>query len=63
MFVWYLTMHLYARLIAVRNHQDLNTYEENRFLDYVRSNNYPGPAPVEEYLRSLGDVKDQAGTE
>lgn len=63
MFVWYLTMHLYARMIAIRNHQDLNSFEENRFLDYVRSNNYPVPAPVQEYLKSIGDMRDMAGTE
>jgi hypothetical protein len=33
MFVWYLVNHFYARMIAIRNHQDLNTYEEQRFLD------------------------------
>jgi hypothetical protein len=63
MFVWYLTMHLYARMIAIINHEDLNTFEEVRFLDYVRGNSYPVPAPIQEYLRSIGNARDLGGTE
>ncbi|PNF29091.1 hypothetical protein B7P43_G12610 [Cryptotermes secundus] len=63
MFVWYLTMNLYAHLLAIRNHQDLNSYKEIRFLDYLRSNNYPVSAPMEECLRSIGDVRDLAGAD
>lgn len=56
-------IHLYGRLIPIRNHQDLNRYEEQRQLDYVRSSNYPVPARIEEYFRSLGDTEDDAGTD
>lgn len=56
-------IHLYGRLIAIRNHQDLNSSQEQRRLDYVRSRNYPVPAWVEDYFRSLGDTEDNAGTD
>lgn len=41
----------------------MNTFEEVRFLDYVRGNSYPVPAPIEEYLISIGNVRDLGGTD
>ncbi|PNF26714.1 hypothetical protein B7P43_G03387 [Cryptotermes secundus] len=63
MFVLYCVQHLYGRSITVRTHQDLNSYPEMRFLDYIRSDNYPVPAPIEEFLRCIGNVKDQTGVD
>jgi hypothetical protein len=62
MFVWYSVQHAYARCIAIKLHSGENTYEEEVFLNYLRSENYPVPTPIEEYLRSIGDTKDKAGT-
>ncbi|UXD80020.1 hypothetical protein [Myrmica rubra virus 5] len=62
MYLWYSSQHLYARLIAIKATQGEATYKEEKFLDYVKSENYPIHLPIDEYLRSIGDITDSAGT-
>jgi hypothetical protein len=62
-FVWYITEIFYGRCIAIRAHRGEVEYIDEQFRDYVRSDNYPVPVPIEEYLRSIGSVADKAGTE
>lgn len=62
MYLWYNSQHLFARMIAIKATQGETSYEEEKFLDYVKGENYPVPLPIDEYLRSIGDTSDGAGT-
>lgn len=60
MFVWYCCQHLYIRIIAIKAHTGDVTVEDRTMLDIFRrqGDEYPVPAAIDSYLRSIGDFKD-----
>jgi hypothetical protein len=63
MYHYYNTIHLWARLAAIREHTGLATEDEHNLRRYVSSNQYPLHEPVNAYLRGIGDFEDPSGTE
>jgi hypothetical protein len=62
-FGYYIWQHVYSQIIALKKHDALETYREDRFLEYIRYVNYQIPVSTEEYLRSVGLTKDKNGIE
>ncbi|KDR14851.1 hypothetical protein L798_11491 [Zootermopsis nevadensis] len=44
MWAYYNIHHLYARFIAIKRHEGMPTYLEERYADSFRSDNYPVPS-------------------
>lgn len=51
-------MSLYARLITLKQERGDSTYEEDTFAGQVLSGNHALPAPIDSYIKALGNVVD-----
>lgn len=51
-------MCLYARLVTLRQEEGESTYDEDTFSGQVLSGNHSLPAPIEAYIKALGNVVD-----
>lgn len=61
MWNYYCVIHLYTRIIAIKKHKGEDSFQEARFIDSLRSENYPVPSCVDEYLKGVGATLDSAG--
>lgn len=53
-FVWYIIQIFYGRCIPFPAHRIKARFNDKRFRDYIRSDNYPVPVTIAEYFRLLG---------
>ena len=61
MWTYYCVQHVYTRIIAIKTHRGESTYREMTFMNSLRSDNFPMPPCLEEYLRSVGCTTDASG--
>ncbi|XP_064075458.1 uncharacterized protein LOC135194209 [Vanessa tameamea] len=56
--VYYCVMSLYARLITLKQERGDSPYEEDTFAGQILSGNHNLPAPIDAYIKALGNVID-----
>jgi hypothetical protein len=57
--VW---QHTYASIVAIKKLGSKESFKD-QYLNYMRENNHPIPALLDEYLRCIGNIKDPSGVE
>jgi hypothetical protein len=62
MYLYYNTLHFWARTAAIREHRGFATEEERNLIRYLRSEEYPVHETVNAYLRGIGNFEDPSGT-
>lgn len=56
--MYYCTMSLYAGMITLKQERGDSSYEEDTFAGQILSGNHTLPAPIDAYIKALGNVAD-----
>jgi hypothetical protein len=62
MYLYYNTLHFWARIADIRHHHGYASIEEQNLVRYISTPQYPVHEPIKAYLRGIGDFEDPTGT-